>query len=241
MTRTGNKPLQHYCSVFVCFFVCFFCFILSWKCPSTPENAYNVWYICRKKHTTNVMHQWEKVKTMPYLCRYQRLYSQLPDIRESIAFVENYLNDFDLSTAFSHNDFCGNNIIYDEESGQYIHMMMSSNGNIFRVTGHLCGDFTGSRWIPHTKASDAELWCFLNDWVNNREAGDLRRYRAHYDVIVMFLFLAIVVRNPTRRLQRNWRVDEPPTSLVHSLSNGCNAIYICCNIILLSAVTDTSV
>ena len=24
-----------------------------------------------------------------------------------------------------------------------------------------------------------------NDWVNNREAGDLRRYRAHYDVIVM--------------------------------------------------------
>ena len=40
-------------------------------------------------------------------------------------------------------------------------MMTSSNGNIFRVTGHLCGEFTGLRWIPHTKASDAELWCFL--------------------------------------------------------------------------------
>ena len=26
---------------------------------------------------------------------------------------------------------------------------------------------------------------WLNGWVNNREAGDLRRYRAHYDVIVM--------------------------------------------------------
>ena len=39
-------------------------------------------------------------------------------------------------------------------------MMTSSNGNIFRVTGHLCGEFTGSRWIPHTKASDAELWFF---------------------------------------------------------------------------------
>ena len=25
---------------------------------------------------------------------------------------------------------------------------------------------------------------WTNDWVNNREAGDLRRYRAHYDVIV---------------------------------------------------------
>ena len=26
---------------------------------------------------------------------------------------------------------------------------------------------------------------WINDWVNNREAGDLRRYRAHCDVIVM--------------------------------------------------------
>ena len=40
-------------------------------------------------------------------------------------------------------------------------MMTSSNGNIFRVTGPLCGEFTGSRWIPHTKASDAGLWCLL--------------------------------------------------------------------------------
>ena len=66
-------------------------------------------------------------------------------------------------------------------------MMTSSNGNIFRVTGHLCGKFTGPRWISRTKASDAELWCFfdLNDWVNNREAGDLRRQHGHYDVIVM--------------------------------------------------------
>ena len=72
-------------------------------------------------------------------------------------------------------------------------MMTSSNGNIFRVTDHLCGEFTGPRWIPRTKASDAELWCFsltcawIHDWVNNREAGDLRPYRAHYDVIVMYL------------------------------------------------------
>ena len=27
---------------------------------------------------------------------------------------------------------------------------------------------------------------WINGWVNNREAGDLRRYRAHYDVTVMF-------------------------------------------------------
>ena len=40
-------------------------------------------------------------------------------------------------------------------------MMTSSNGNIFRITGYLCGEFTGHRWIPHTRASDEELWCFL--------------------------------------------------------------------------------
>ena len=40
-------------------------------------------------------------------------------------------------------------------------MTASSNGNIFRVTGPLCGEFTGHRWIPLTKASDAELWYFL--------------------------------------------------------------------------------
>ena len=27
---------------------------------------------------------------------------------------------------------------------------------------------------------------WINGWVNNRKAGDLRRYRAHYDVTVMF-------------------------------------------------------
>ena len=26
---------------------------------------------------------------------------------------------------------------------------------------------------------------WINGWVNNREAGDLRRYRGHYDVSVM--------------------------------------------------------
>ena len=40
-------------------------------------------------------------------------------------------------------------------------MMTSSNGNTFRVTGPLCREFTGLRWIPRTKASDAELSCFL--------------------------------------------------------------------------------
>ena len=29
------------------------------------------------------------------------------------------------------------------------------------------------------------IWVWINGWVNNREAGDLRRHRAHCDVIVM--------------------------------------------------------
>ena len=68
---------------------------------------------------------------------------------------------------------------------------MSSNGNIFCVTGHLCGEFTGPREFPAQRPVTRRFMMFslicvwINDWVNNREAGDVRRYRAHYDVIVM--------------------------------------------------------
>ena len=69
-------------------------------------------------------------------------------------------------------------------------VMTSSNGNIFRVAGHLYGEIIVHRWIPLTTFIDAELQCFLwsrriNGWINNREAGDLRRPRPHYDVTVM--------------------------------------------------------
>ena len=30
------------------------------------------------------------------------------------------------------------------------------------------------------------MYAWINDWVNNREAGDLRLQHGHYDVIVMF-------------------------------------------------------
>ena len=70
-------------------------------------------------------------------------------------------------------------------------MMTSSNGNIFRVTGPLCGEFTGPRWIPRAKRpvtrSFDVFFTPINGWVNNREAGDLRRYRARYDPIINFL------------------------------------------------------
>ena len=31
------------------------------------------------------------------------------------------------------------------------------------------------------------ICAWINRWINNREAGDLRRYRPHYDVIVMYI------------------------------------------------------
>ena len=67
--------------------------------------------------------------------------------------------------------------------------MTSWNENIFRVTDPLCGEFTGDRWIPRTKASDTEHWCFL--WSEpeqtveqTRDTGNLRRQHTHYDATV---------------------------------------------------------
>ena len=39
------------------------------------------------------------------------------------------------------------------------------------------------QWRGALQFSFICVW--INDWVNNRKAGDLRRYHAHYDVIVM--------------------------------------------------------
>ena len=72
-------------------------------------------------------------------------------------------------------------------------MMMSPNGDIFPVTDHLCREFTGPRWIHKGQWRGALLFslicAWINGWVNNREASDLRRHRAHYDIAVMFALL----------------------------------------------------
>ena len=54
----------------------------------------------------------------------------------------------------------------------------------FRVTRPLCGEFTSHRWIPHKGQLRGALMfplicAWMNGWVNNREAGDLRRHCAH--------------------------------------------------------------
>ena len=61
-----------------------------------------------------------------------------------------------------------------------VDMMTSSNGNISRspVNSPHKGQWRGT-WM-------FSLICArINGWVNNCEAGDLGRHRAHYDVTVM--------------------------------------------------------
>ena len=67
-------------------------------------------------------------------------------------------------------------------------MMTSSNGNIFRATGPMYRSPVNS---PHKGQWHEALIFFssapwINGWINNREAGDLRRHRAHYYVVVMW-------------------------------------------------------
>ena len=47
-------------------------------------------------------------------------------------------------------------------------MMTSSNGNTFRVTGHLCGEFTGPRWIPTQRPVTRSFDAFFDLCLNKR-------------------------------------------------------------------------
>ena len=89
-------------------------------------------------------------------------------------------------------------------------MMTSSNGNIFLITGPLCGEI---HWSPVNSPHKGQwrgalmfsLICVeTNGWANHRDTGDLRCHRAHYDVTSMWClemdtlptFLAFWGRNP---------------------------------------------
>ena len=70
-------------------------------------------------------------------------------------------------------------------------MMTSSNGNFSALLAICAGNSPVTGEFPHKGqwrgALIFSLICvWINDWViNNREAGDLRRHRGHYDVTVM--------------------------------------------------------
>ena len=52
-------------------------------------------------------------------------------------------------------------------------MMTSSNGNIFRVTGHLRGEFTGLRWIPAQRPVTRGLDVFFDLRLDGRLSKQL--------------------------------------------------------------------
>ena len=57
----------------------------------------------------------------------------------------------------------------------FVHMMTSSNGNIFRVTDHLCGEFTGHRWIPSQSPVTQSFGVFFDLRLNKRLREQSRR------------------------------------------------------------------
>ena len=76
-----------------------------------------------------------------------------------------------------------------------VFMMMSSNGNMFRVTGFCAGNSPVTAGNSPVNFPRTHQWrgalmfslicAWTNGWVNNQGADYLRRHRAHYDVTVM--------------------------------------------------------
>ena len=104
--------------------------------------------------------------------------------RRSLSAILIEIRSFSFEENASENVFCNFPIkICRPQCVKLGIMMTSSNENIFRVTGNLCGEFPSQR--PVTRSPMFSLICvWINNWVNNRAAGDSRRYRTHYGVIV---------------------------------------------------------
>ena len=48
------------------------------------------------------------------------------------------------------------------------------------------------------------IWAWINGWVNNREAGDLRRHDDHYDVTVMSIWKGSWLLNSCQWYSLQW-------------------------------------
>ena len=118
---------------------------------------------------------WFKKGQQPFCLGRNMLASRLPIIMIIVIWLYSFKRIVRLILEWYHriltvdNSRCRNRIILANSVNTMVAdalapctaMMTSWKGNIFRVTGLLCGDLTGHRWIPRKKASDVELWCFL--------------------------------------------------------------------------------
>ena len=91
-------------------------------------------------------------------------------------------------------------------------MMTSSNGNIFRVTGTSCGEFTGHRWFPRTRSFDVFFDLRMNKRLSKQSWGwwfetPSRSLWRHYNDVDPF-----------------WRITKICTRLCHGCFIGSEAI-----------------
>ena len=80
-----------------------------------------------------------------------------------IVTIYRVLNDQWVGDLYQDNNVSGNS-----------HTMTSSNGNVYRVTGHLCGKFTVPRWIPRrpvTRSFDVFFDLRLNKRLSKQSWG----------------------------------------------------------------------
>ena len=62
---------------------------------------------------------------------------------------------------------------------------MASSNNISALLDFCVGNSPVTVQRPVTRSFGVFFDLRINGWVNNHEAGDLRRHRAHYDATVM--------------------------------------------------------
>ena len=118
-----------------------------------------------------------QLRTIQLLC-----YGHICIYRWTFSLIDKYAAHMKLTYFRCHYNFW--HPLTSEQVENMLFMMTSSNGNIFRVTGHLCEALTGPRWIPRTRASDAERWCFLwsayayNVW--SLECSEINKLQKHW-------------------------------------------------------------
>ena len=129
-----------------------------------------------------------------------------------------------------------------------LRMMTSSNGIIVRVTIHLCGEFTGPRWYYTHKGQWRGTFMFslicarINDWVNNGDAGDLRRHRTHYNVNIMAHYSSPIQYESmlthyaelSIKIGKNWWISHNNEANIYSISQEiCTRFLLCCALLWL--------
>ena len=125
--------------------------------------------------------------------------------------------------------------------------MTSSNGNLlWGIHGWPVNSPHKGQWRGALVFSLICAW--TNGWVNNRQAGDLRRHRAHYDIIVMLYNTLKTKKWQICRLwwklqccqwRRSWHQNNCRFSVYKSCVD-LNCVLFCCGYIASSLQTSFS-